>query len=125
MKERAVVIEELRVVDWKKYTIATLILVIILLTGCDEPPNTTQSAAVNSNKGNSTTVTADVQFRVMDQKSQPIENAKILIINGDGKVIHEETSDKNGIAQKKLTVPMIRGSIGQTPTTRPQGVVLQ
>lgn len=51
---------------------------------------------------------ANLSLTVSDEDSRPLAGAKIVIINKNGDVIGILTSDKNGHAEKKLTVPVDR-----------------
>lgn len=51
---------------------------------------------------------ASLSLTVSDEDSKPLAGAKIVIINENGDVIGILTSDKNGHAEKKLTVPVDR-----------------
>lgn len=88
-----------------------------MLAGCTKENkvlNANQSTSSDNIKA-SNTVTANVSFSVMDSKSKPIQGVKILIINGDGEVIDSITSDENGKAVKKLTVPIDKRYIWADP----------
>lgn len=66
-----------------------------------------KSASVSSkDEGSINTVTNDVSFNIKDSKSNPLSDVKVVIINMNGDVIDVVTSDKNGHAIKKLTVPI-------------------
>lgn len=51
---------------------------------------------------------AKLSLTVSDEDSKPLADVRIIIINENGDVIGILTSDKNGHAEKKLTVPVDR-----------------
>lgn len=96
--------------NWRKNSIPAILIfgLIMLIAGCTKENkvlNDKQTTSVSNIKA-SNTATANVSFTAMDSKLQPIQGVKILIINGDGEVIDSITSDENGKAEKKLSVPI-------------------
>lgn len=66
---------------------------------------------------------ASLSFAVTDENSRPLADAKIVIVNEYGDVIGTLTSDKDGHAEKKLTVPLDKRYFWGCPGFRFRGTV--
>lgn len=94
----------------KKLTVALLNLTIAFITIFFLPRFTCQAKGIfiETNKGmnDKLLVTHNVSFLIRDQDGRPIEDAEILLIGNDGKVIDLLRTDKSGMAEEIITVPL-------------------